>query len=128
MTPPTPHGIRSDAMGSGHYGALRGARTHRGTDYICYPGEPVYSPISGLVVRESRPYTDTYSGLLIRNSQIELKIFYFSPDLSLVGSYVKEGDAIGVAQDISQKYGDAMTPHIHVQVEGVDPELLMVPK
>ena len=128
MTPPTPHGIRSDAMGDGHFGSRRGSRTHRGTDYNTHLDDPVVSPINGLVVRKASASGGPYSGLLIRNSEMEVKMFYFEPDFYLIGSYVAEGDVIGRAQDISKKYGPKMKPHIHLQVkrmEYVDPELLM---
>ena len=136
MIPPTCHGVRSDAMGDGHFGARRGDRTHKGTDWICYPGEPIVAPIYGKVVREAKPYSNDmhYNGVLIRNSIYSIKMFYCDPYFNIIGQYVRCGDPIGVAQDISKKYEGpgkpAMTPHIHTQVEDnngnlIDPETIL---
>jgi hypothetical protein len=128
MISPTGLWIRSDRLGDGHFGARRdgGRRNHAGTDFECAPGNPVFAPIAGRIVREARPYSDgDYSGLLIQNSQISIKMFYFEPDTSLIGTFVTEGAVIGTAQDISKRYGKAMTPHIHLQIESIDPELLI---
>ncbi len=115
----------SDKYGSGNYGAGRGSRIHRGADYICVPGQDVVSPISGTVIRVARPYMgDDYSGLLIRSPDIEVKLFYFNPLTRIVGMNVKAGDKIGVAQDISKKY-PGMIPHIHLQIDSINPELLI---
>ena len=34
--------VRVDKMGDGHFGASRGNRLHRGTDYLASPGDPVF--------------------------------------------------------------------------------------
>ena len=134
MTPPTTGGIRSDAAGDGHFGAPRGARTHRGVDYSCYYGEPVSAPIAGKVTRIAMPYANDskFLGVEIVNSEYVAKMFYFDPNYSVIGGYVKEGDTIGYAQSISTKYNGpgkpVMTDHIHLQVKRkgiyVDPETL----
>lgn len=126
MISPTGKGTRgSDKYGSGNYGAGRGNRIHRGADYICVSGQDVVSPIFGTVVRIARPYKKIgYSGLLIRNSGIEIKLFYLKPSVKIVGTNVNAGDKIGIAQDISKKY-PGMIPHIHLQIDSIDPELLI---
>lgn len=115
-----------DDWGSGAYGASRGgARIHLGADFECTPGQHVVMPITGTVIRVANPYLNSdFSGLLIGNDQITLKMFYFLPDLSLIGQTVPKGRYIGMAQDISTRY-EGMIPHIHVQIESVDPRLLL---
>ena len=129
MISPTGQGVRSDRMGDGHFGASRdgGKRSHNGTDFICTPGQQVAAPIDGVIVRAARPYADdaNYSGVVIENGQMSIKMFYLEPDLDLMGSLVNQGDPIGRAQDIAAKYGGGMTPHVHLQVDRVDPELLL---
>lgn len=129
MISPTGQGVRSDAMGDGHFGARRdgGRRRHNGTDFICDPGQDVVAPIGGKIVRTARPYADdpNYSGLVIRSDRMTIRMFYLEPDPELIGMGVGEGDRIGIAQNIATKYGVGMIPHIHLQVDAVDPELLL---
>lgn len=129
---PTGLGIRNDAGGSGQYGAPRTrivdgksvAYKHAGVDYKCIPGQTIWMPFTGKIVRYARPYADgPYSGVLIEGKRLTVKMFYFEPYREIIGHTVKIGFPIGKAQDISQKYtGSGVTPHIHVQVEGCDPE------
>jgi len=115
----------SDPWGNGHYGASRGSRTHLGCDFICTPGQHIVMPITGTVIRVANPYVNSdFSGLVISNHQITLKLFYFMPDLKYIGQTLPKGHFIGIAQDISKRY-EEMTPHIHVQVESIDPALLL---
>ncbi|MFZ7126998.1 MAG: hypothetical protein ACOWWM_12675 [Desulfobacterales bacterium] len=128
MISPTGQRVRQkDKWGSGAYGARRdgGSRMHRGTDYICHPGQPVVCPIDqALVVREARPYAGgSYSGVLLRAKRIEIKLFYLEPLLDLYGRTVRMGDVIGHAQDISRKY-PGIIPHVHLQIESMDCALL----
>lgn len=124
MRSPTKLGRRlQDKWGSGAYGEGRGARPHRGTDYIVIPGASVYAPINGIMVREAKPYVSSlYSGCVIRGENMEIKMFYFLPKPELIGTRVKEGDVIGVAQDIAAKY-PGMTPHIHLEISSINPEI-----
>ncbi len=110
--------IRNDRMGSGYYQASRGNRKHAGVDYITSPGEEVYMPFDGKLVREARPYPGDYiiTGCLLQGENYGLKIFYMVPNFELVGKDLKVGTVIGVTQDIRVKYGSAMTPHIHVEL------------
>jgi len=125
MINPTGKSVRElDKHGSGKYGAGRGGRLHAGSDFICIPGQSIYSPISGLLVRVAKPYAGKYSGVLIRNLQCEIKMFYFEPNLKLIGSNVEQGDVIGIAQNIAENY-PGMIPHIHLQFESINPELFI---
>jgi len=123
---PTGRGIRGqDNWGSGAHNAPRGKRKHDGVDFICKPGQKVQSPIYGRVVRVARPYVDSpYLGCLIANERLEIKLFYFKPDISVIGKDIKQGDYIGIAQDISIKY-PGIVPHLHLQITNMDPNLLL---
>ncbi len=125
MISPTGNGTRGqDQHGNGRYGAGRGNRLHTGADYVCIPGTPVVCPIKkGKIVREKRPYAG-YSGLLIRNRDVEITLFYLEPDKNLIGYEVNQGDVIGIAQDISEKY-PGIIPHIHMQIDSINPELFI---
>jgi murein DD-endopeptidase MepM/ murein hydrolase activator NlpD len=126
MLNPTGMPIRgSDKWGEGRYGASRGSRIHEGADYICEPGQPVRAPIEGEIVREAKPYPESgYSGLLIQGKYMAIKMFYLEPFRDMIGKHVAQGDIIGVAQDISKRYDKEMTPHIHLQIEHLNPEIL----
>ena len=50
-------------------------------------------------------------------------IFNIQPDPELMGTEVKVGQVIGTAQDISKKY-PGVTPHVHLRIFSLDPELL----
>ena len=47
------------------------------------------------------------------------------PDNSLLGKNVSQGQPIGEAQDISKKYGGDCKPHIHWQIEAINPIILI---
>lgn len=137
MINPTGKAVRIDSAGSGEYGAARGARIHKGTDYLCDVGQPVVSPISGRIVREARPYgrshvtrrliteQNEYSGVLIQGKNCAVKMFYLRLLPGIIGEYVTGGTVVGYAQDISLRYSDDMRPHIHLQVDSFNPERIM---
>jgi len=117
--------IRSDSKGDGHYLAPRGNRLHAGVDYEVTPGENIIAPFDCYMVREARPYAgEDYSGVVLQGKHIAIKVFYMEPFLYLIGKQIKAGTIIGKAQDISAKYGKEMTPHLHVQVETMNIDLL----
>ena len=127
ISPTQNYRIREDPLGSGRFGASRGngRRIHLGVDFICKPGQAIVAPISGKVVREARPYEDPeepYSGILISDGILSIKMFYLfpAPDLCEKGRMpmVDKGKAIGVAQDISKRKLEyrGMIPHIHTEV------------
>lgn len=123
---PTGRGIRSDRQGSGYYGSPRGNRTHKGADYIAYPDQEVVAPIDGTIVRVAYPYRDkTYSGVVIENSFLSVKMFYFVPIPESIGKDVRQGTVIGHAQDISKRYSKGMVPHIHLQIDSIDPNIFV---
>jgi len=126
MISPTGKGLRQpDDFGAGHYGAPRGDSIHRGVDFACEPGQDVVSPASLDVLRASYPYSDDprWHGLLLRHPYYDLYIWYIEPLWELIGSRVRQGQIIGVAQDISEKYNTdtkKMNPHVHLQMKSVD--------
>jgi len=130
----TGKGVRNDSGGSGYYGAPRSKivdgqkvrYAHEGVDYICDPGQIVRMPCTGKIVRLAYPYTDkSYGGVVIEAKRATLKIFYFEPYGGIEGKTLKVGEPIGVAQDVSLRYpGQGVTPHIHLQIEKCDPEIL----
>jgi hypothetical protein len=124
---PTGGRIRYDLKGSGYYHAPRGDREHQGVDYICEPGQSVFMPVTGKITRIAYPYSynKRFSGVHVVGSWIELQMFYLRPDESLIGQIIEAGKIIGIAQDISKKYGDKMDPHIHLQIVSINPEIFV---
>lgn len=130
---PTGKRVRSDSAGDGHYAARRSKGNtvyeHKGVDFECEPGQLVYSPVDGVVVRVAYPYAndDNYMGLVIETRWCKVKMFYFEPfGLLNGGSPINQGDDIGIAQDISKRYpGSGMTPHVHLEIYNLsqNPEL-----
>jgi murein DD-endopeptidase MepM/ murein hydrolase activator NlpD len=108
----------SDIWGSGQFGASRAGHMHQGLDVITRPGEPILSPIDGIIKREALPYAgdSRLKGLTIIGfgtwEGIEVKLFYVSG--WLLGT-VKRGQPIGVAQDLSVRY-PGITNHVHIEV------------
>jgi hypothetical protein len=104
----------SDKHGSGAFGSKRGARTHVGIDPIIIPGQDIYAPHDGIVKREIQVYTDStkYRGIEIVDQFFISHVHYILPKPGIVGQKVKEGDVIGTAQDISERYPD-ITKHVH---------------
>ncbi len=133
MISPTGRGVRGrDDWGSGAFGASRGDRTHQGADFICTPGQAVVAPCKCYIVREARPYMNKpYSGVLLVDGALSIKLFYLLPFKDLIGTGAEQGQTIGLAQDISDPDYAGMTPHIHMEIKGangwtLDPEGLVL--
>lgn len=107
-----------DQHGYGYFGASRsgGSRQHNGIDLVCTPGEAVFSPITGTVERYANPYPgdSRYGGILLQGEELSVKMFYLSAVVP-VGTKVRRGQQVGIAQAISKKY-PGITEHIHVEV------------
>ena len=129
LTNPTGGGVRNDGVGAGYYHADRGHRVHLGVDLLLPngPGQPIIAPHPGIVVRYSFPYQGStkFSGILLKGKSATSKIWYIQPYPDLIGKRVRQGQVIGIAQDISEKYGDGCLPHIHWQIEEIDPLILL---
>lgn len=123
--------IRNDRGGSGVFGASRkkeiDGRTvryrHRGVDYVCIPGQEVWMPFTAVIIRQKNPY-EGYHGILFRGKGIVGTLFYVDVAQDLIGKEMKEGEIIGRAEDISKKYS-LVTPHVHFQIDKIDPEILI---
>lgn len=131
MISPTGNGIRGhDVWGSGAYGASRGkGKRHKGADFICLPGREIVAPTRGMVVRIAYPYAEPfndimYSGIVLRGSDCEIKMFYFEPLKTILHTTVEKGQLIGYAQDISRKYHGIIN-HVHMQIDSINPELFI---
>lgn len=110
--------VRCDDMGDGHFGAPRGDREHRGVDYLCRPGDSVFTPCTGVITKLGFPYDDVSEWRYVEVTDSDHRrhrLFYVSPTLS-TGTYVWSGTEIGKAQDISLRYGPRMKPHIHYEI------------
>lgn len=129
LTNPTGLGLREDSGGSGRFGASRGNRKHEGYDFLCIPGQIVKAIISGKLVR-AYPYTNdlSYKGCRIWGKDWMVKMFYFIPYDNLINIDVIAGEEIGIAQDISAKYGGGMKSHIHVSLYKLNPTKLVNPE
>lgn len=121
-------------QGSGEFLAPRqrkdgGVRFHAGIDYTTTVGEPIYSPISGTIVRVKAPRPGLL-GLLIRNDRgYTASVFYVRPTpdiLSALRKVTRDSQAlrvvagqteIGRAQDLHKVYPRSVPQHVHVTLE-----------
>ena len=116
--------IRKDSAGDGHYGASRsnGTRKHAGVDIEVTPGQIIYAPFRTKIIREAYPYASdlSYHGVYLQSLEddsFKVKMFYLQKMANLkAGDIIEQGQPIALAENISAKYGNMMTPHIHVEV------------
>ena len=135
VSAPTRSGLvrGGDKLGNGGFLAVRwddranNLRFHGGIDYVATPGENIYSPITGEVIRIKNPGHDL-NGILIRaQNGYTASVYYINVDQSIIGRIayshapVEAGKTlIGTAQDIRAAYGPHITNHVHVTLE--DPQ------
>ena len=119
MISPTGKGIRNDSEGSGEYGASRGSKLHNGIDYLCDEGQEIIAPFNMTILRKAYTNKDMQmTGIEWSKGKTTGKMFYFEPDMSLIGRFVQIGTVIGKAQSVSNYYGlPAMKNHIHFQID-----------
>lgn len=123
--------VRVDAAGSGHFGAPRGSRTHRGVDYEVVPGEDIYSPCDGVIRKWGFCYANEPKWRYVEVEDAwgnRHRIFYVKPGTP-PHRVVRAGDVIATAMDITERYPDSgMEPHIHYEIitdgEYINPEAL----
>ena len=135
MTNPTGKGIRNDRAGGGFFGAPRRKHTdgglivyrHQGVDLLCNIGQEITAPCTGRMSRVVSPYRHgQFRGVEIQAKRATIKLMYLEPNYKLLGKIVRQGQVIGIAQDITEKYPDSgMLPHIHIEVTNYDPTLLL---
>lgn len=115
--------LRRDQEGDGAFASRRGGRRHKGADFEFKPGEKVYSPISGLVTRIGQAYANDERYKLIEvlshKGYLLWRFLYVNPSVR-AGDRVEVDQTIGTAQDISKRYSEKMTPHVHVEIN-IDP-------
>ena len=111
--------IRNDAAGSGHFGAPRGDRKHRGIDYAVPVGAVILAPVAGTVTKLGYCYADDLQWRYVEVTDGDgsrHRAFYVDPCVE-TGMEVTEYDPIGVAQDITRRYpGSGMIAHVHYEV------------
>jgi len=120
--------IRIDPAGSGLWHAPRGARLHKGLDIEVFPNEEIFSPIAGTFVRVAKPYADDarYGGIIIAGKWCTVRMFYLSVLSFTSGEFIRKGDNLGFAQDVSLRYpGTKMKPHVHIEIDEIDPTIFM---
>jgi len=131
MINPTGGNVRNDLHGQGYFGAPREKiengkvkrYRHRGRDYVCIPGQEVYIPFTAIPIRRKSPCED-YHGILFRGRGIIGTLFYVQTKDDIINKELREGDVIGIAEDISLKWPGVL-PHVHFQIDKIDPELLI---
>jgi murein DD-endopeptidase MepM/ murein hydrolase activator NlpD len=134
---PTKHGLRKpDSYGAGHHGASRGTRKHDGTDYISVAGQSVLAPMSGVISRITKAYSNgtdarILSGVEVTSSDgTKCLTLYISPTLPSLGHVVKAGvTVLGKALTLNNRY-PGITDHVHVRVhklgnQALDPQKLI---
>jgi murein DD-endopeptidase MepM/ murein hydrolase activator NlpD len=112
----------SDDFGLGHFGAPRGSRTHRGTDYKAITGTSVKAPFLGYISKIGFAYVGNTEQKYIEVTSIKqtnkrVRIFYIKNPLA-VDNIVEEGAHIANVGNISKKYDTAtrkMDNHIHYE-------------
>lgn len=120
-----------DGQGCGHYGASRGARTHKGVDMACVPGTEVASPVTGQVTKLGWPYADkpAVRYVEITAEGYRFRLFYVSPSVK-EGEFVQLGQTVGRSQKLeSMERGGTQHVHFEIMNEGggyVDPTPVVV--
>lgn len=111
----------TDPYGSGAFGSLRdgGKRKHEGVDYVAAPGHKANAPIAGDVTRIGYAYRKDarlqYVEIFNAATGYSARVLYVAPSV-VVGQALAAGDEIGTVQDLSVKYPDGITNHVHVEV------------
>lgn len=122
---PTGLGIRgTDAYGSGYHGASRGWwRTHDGTDYISIPEQAINAPLSGKVLRISKPYSSGIDAAVLSGVEIVASdgttcwVWYMQPSDNIVESIIKaKSSVIGRAKTLQNRYPKGIIDHLHVRI------------
>ena len=114
--------VRNDEWGRGHMGAGRGARSHRGVDFVASFGTEIYAPMIGLVSHignaydvEKYPERSGLKTICLETALGRFKFFYVDPHVR-IQQVMRPGDPLGVVQNISAVYSDTMKNHVHVEL------------
>lgn len=116
--------VRNDRDGLGTTFASRLDRFHLATDFLAYPGESIFSTITGEVI-DIRAVTSR-SGVLIhevmsvsirQEDGVIVRTFYVNPTVKK-GDLIKKGSKIGTAvnmKDILYPHSRHMQNHVHLE-------------
>ena len=123
---------RNDKAGSGEFGSPRGDHSHAGIDYAVMPNSEILSPVSGRVTKFGICYRGDPRYLYVQvtdTQKMNHRFFYVQPSEELaLDCEVREGDALGVVQDVAAKYpGQGMVNHVHYEIrtssgEAINPD------
>lgn len=107
--------IRNDSQGLGKFGAMRDGHLHQGLDLKVEKGEIIKAPFDLEYSYTGQVYSDDkkYLASEYKTSFGKFRVMYMIPITSK--KVFKVGEPIGTAQDISEKWGSNMIPHIHVE-------------
>lgn len=131
---PTGGRVRGDdPMGNGAFGAPRGDREHKGTDYTGIPGQIILAVCTGEVVKVGHVYPDDLSFRYIAVKSDEghhVRHLYVKPSgVIAVGVQVLVGEEIGTLQALHGRYPQ-ITNHCHIDIkldgQYIDPETVIV--
>lgn len=131
---PTGLAVRgTDPMGSGEFGASRGDREHKGTDYTGIPGQTVLWVCDMKLVKVGYVYTDDLRFRYVAGKTVEghyVRQLYVLPPTSLaVGEEILAGWDAGILQALHGRYPQIKN-HCHVDIklngQWIDPETLIV--
>lgn len=110
-----------DGGGNGSFGASRGTRTHKGLDVLAKKGDIVKAPFDCVINRLGFVYSGDYNYKLIEVTgtnvykDYKCKIMYSVTNFSPSKKEFKQGEKIGVAQDIAKKY-TSVKNHLHYEI------------
>jgi len=82
-------------------------KVNRGIGLICVPGQPILSPMTGMVYEKKLKgeLKDNFSCIEIVDGIYKVNLKYVALKTGANKKRIYAGDVIGVAQDISGKYG-----------------------
>jgi len=89
-------------------------------DFACAAGAIVLSPVSGVVTRLGYAYADDLSYRYVEvedESNKRHRIFYISPTISVGSEVYSQTTQIGIVQDLTKRYPNGMTNHVHYEVK-----------
>ena len=119
----------TDSQGSGHFGAPRGNRTHKGLDVRVGKFAPVYALYNCVINRIGTVYTSDPQFKLIeiigigKHKGLRTKIMYATCDDSIIGKTFSQFEQIGISQDLTNKYV-GITNHLHIEIYDEDNNLI----
>jgi hypothetical protein len=108
--------IRNDSKGLGTFGAQRDGHIHQGLDIRTTKGEKIKAPFDMSFAFTARVYSDDpkYLATEYKTKNGTFRVMYMQPVTSKKD--FKQGEIIGIAQSISEKWGNTMLDHIHVEI------------